>query len=273
VVVFYFIKEFVKDMFYMREKADTRIFSDLKERELRKEGILIGEGRLVAERMLSSGLKMIAVLCTEELAGRFLDLAGGRCPVIVRPASVIEEIAGFHFHRGVMAAADRPRIMDVGEYISINPRISNSLICPALEDVENLGSIARSASAFGYDTLIIGDKCCDPYSRKALRTSMGAVFSLQILRIGKPEEFRPLRKRGYHLFAATTSPNAISISDIIPPLQYALLFGNEYKGLDESWLSFCDAELTIPISQEVDSLNVGVAAGIFLYYFSLKSLR
>jgi tRNA G18 (ribose-2'-O)-methylase SpoU len=255
------------------KKEYTRIFKDMNARELRKEGILIGEGRLVAERMLSSCLAMKAVLCTEELADHFIDRAGGRCPVIVRTASAIEEIAGFHFHRGVLAAAERPRIPDVGEYIGINPDITNPIICPALSDVENLGSIARSACAFGYDTLIIGDRCCDPFSRKALRTSMGAVFSLQILRIGRPEESGPLRKRGYHLFAATTSPHALPLGDVTPPARYALVFGHEYAGLDEAWLSLCDAELTIPVSRKVDSLNVGVAAGIFLYYFSRKSLR
>ncbi|MBN1698103.1 MAG: RNA methyltransferase [Spirochaetales bacterium] len=257
----------------MNEEEYITLFSRLPDRELQKERIIVGEGRLVAERMLDCGLEMICLLTTDSLAGHFTRRAGSRCPVIVRPHPEIASIAGYPFHRGVLAAAVRPAHPVLGEYIKKNPGVRKLIICSRLSETWNLGSIARSAAAFGFDSLVLGVGSCDPFSRKALRVSMGAVLSLSMISIGEAAECGSLRGMGIHLYAAGTSRAARPLFDSVPRSPYALVFGNEYEGLHASWIGCCEEELTIPVSGEVDSLNVGVAAGIFLAYFDHNAGR
>jgi tRNA G18 (ribose-2'-O)-methylase SpoU len=181
------------------------------------------------------------------------------------PQAVMDRIAGFHVHRGCLAIAERPH----GTVLPEHARTVVVLV--DLVDVDNLGSIARNAAAFGADAILLSPRSADPFYRKAVRTSAGAVFSLPIVRASSwPEDLLALRERGFALVAAVVGNDALPLASFVPPERRAILFGAEGPGLDHSIQRLCDHRVTIPMAQRpgVDSLNVATASAVFLYHIT-----
>jgi len=284
--------------------AELAAFASLKDRELRAEGLVIAEGRLLATRLLEAarrsapgtgeagaaasvpgqrgqagaarglprpGFDPIALLCVPSLKAEFEALAAGLCPVHAASEEELAGLAGFPFHRGVLAAARRrgmPAFRDLPT--ASTGAASRLVVLPATIDPENMGSIMRSAAALGWDGLLLGPGCCDELSRRALRVSMGAAFSLPTFGIAGPGDLEALAASGWNLAAAVLDPLATPLRDWLPPARLALLIGNEFEGLGPEWLSFpCSGteatRLTIPMDPGSDSLNAAAAAAVFLY--------
>jgi tRNA G18 (ribose-2'-O)-methylase SpoU len=269
--------------------GDLGYFAGLKDRELRDEGYFLVEGRLLVERLLaaclpsevpgsaSGGFEPIGILCVPSLAVEFESLAAGLCPVSVMGEADISALAGFPFHRGVLAASKRPELptlerwlasragstAEPGQAVSAPP--GRILVLPDLIDPENLGSAFRSAAALGYGAVLLGPSCVDPFSRRALRVSMGAVFSLPVARIAGPEGLDVLRGSGFRSAAAVIDSDALTLEDWTPPACLAHLIGNEFSGLAPGWVDAADLRVTIRMAGGVDSLNAAAAATIFMY--------
>jgi tRNA G18 (ribose-2'-O)-methylase SpoU len=266
-----------------------RPFQHLKERDLRREGIFVAEGRLLVERLLASGWEVLSVLSTPRFAAHFRRLASGRCPVVVAAQEQVAAIAGFPFHRGVLAAGPRPPLGELERFLEAEARgpgggPSMLLACPALTGAENLGAVLRSAAAFGVGGVLLGPRCCDPLSRRALKASMGAVFRLPLVELR--EERRAvalLEAAGFELVGASLAPAALPLADYRRGRvenrrkgalrKVVLVLGEEASGIPEPWRSGCDRVLTIPMAPGTDSLNVAVAAGIFLYCLQEPTLQ
>lgn len=260
------------------QAAELRPYRDLRERDLRLEGLFIGEGRLVVERLLASGWPVLSVLCTPAQAAHFRLLAAGRCPVLVKSEADLAELAGFPFHRGVIAAARRPALPELSSFLESSGADAAELtlvVCPRLTGSANLGSIARSAAAFGAHALAIGERCCDPLSRQAIKASAGALLRLPLVRLGdEPQALALLARLGFQVAGTAGWPSradslpggrARRLPDYRRPPRLAVVFGNEAAGLEEPWLGGCDRLLSVPMPGGVDSLNVAVAAGILLW--------
>jgi tRNA G18 (ribose-2'-O)-methylase SpoU len=142
-------------------------------------------------------------------------------------------------------------------------------VCPEIANTENLGVMIRIAAAFSVNAMVLGENCCDPFYRQAVRVSMGNVFGLPIVRSADlARGLEELSTRwGIECFATVLDNSAEPLSAIHPPHRAALLFGNEAQGLSQKWIDACDRCITIPMPSHVDSLNVAVAAGIFLHHF------
>lgn len=146
--------------------------------------------------------------------------------------------------------------------------------CPllCLDDVQdpgNVGTLLRSALAFGYHDVLLSRKTANPYSYKALMASQGAIFGLNV-HISKEDDLLPdlkkLSKDGYRLIS-TDLKKAIPLNDIkIAPLHFALILGNEGRGVDPRISQISDFRVRIEM-EGIDSLNVGVAGGIIMYNF------
>jgi len=242
------------------------IYKNLRGKDLKSEGIYIGEGRFVVERMLFSGWQMHSVLCSERMEEHFSDLCLDRCPLIVVSEEEMESVAGFRFHRGVMAAGVRPRFIAVEDYIQKTTHLKRIIICPDISSAENLGSIIRSCAALGADAVVIGKQCSDPLSRRCIKVSMGAVFKMPLVVMeDKGEGVESIRKAGFEIYGTFLSDTALNVKEFEPAQRFALVFGNEACGLDSFWAGVCTEHLMIPMRQGTDSLNVGVAAGIFMH--------
>lgn len=250
---------------------DLKVYRDLKDRDLKKEGIFIGEGRYVVERMVCAGCDILSVLCLPDYAGHFMNLAKNKYPVIVKTKDELGRITGFRFHRGILAAARRPRFPGLNAFCSVLPHCASLVVLPFISEAENTGSIVRSASAFFMDGIITGPGCMDPLSRKGIRCSMGAVFEIPVAEYTSHNDaITTLHNHGFHIIGTTPSSLGEPLQDFHFPRNPAVVFGHEADGLPDPWDTACDLYIRIPISARVDSLNVGIAAGIILYELSKK---
>ncbi|MDO4550333.1 MAG: RNA methyltransferase [Planctomycetia bacterium] len=149
------------------------------------------------------------------------------------------------------------------------PKISRKciIVLPDITKPDNLGNVFRCGAALGADGILLGSQACDPLSRRAMRVSMGGVMQLPWIK--SQDLIKDLHflksSYGYQIYATVVSENAIPLPEICWGPKIILCFGNEYDGLKPELLAECDFHITIPMSREVDSLNLGVSAGIFLY--------
>jgi len=262
------------DVHFLTESAlaDERLadYRDLPERRLHQDGgRFVAESELVVRKLLASPLRIRSVLLTApRLAALEPELAAakGGFPVFVVPQSVMDKVAGYHVHRGCLAVAERPS----HPIVPTDARLV--VIAVDLVDVDNLGSLVRNTAAFGADAVVLSSRCADPFYRKAVRTSAGAVLSLPIVRMHRwPEDVLALRQeRGFILVGAVLGDQATPLSRFRPPPRAAILFGSEGPGLDVQTQGLCDELVTIPMATApaVDSLNVAAAAAVFLYHFT-----
>ena len=217
--------------------------------------------------MLASDFPVVSVLVDQ----RHLDLIGplvpAETPLLVVPASLVEQIVGFNFHRGVLACGRRKPNLDIESLIADRSRLT-LVACPDVQDPENLGAIARISSSFGVDALLLGPHGCPPFSRRVLRVSMGAVWRLPVIESSNlARDLNCLQAHGIELIATVLDADAQPLDGFARPARMALLLGNEGLGLAQDIVQRCDRKVTIPMHPGADSLNVAVAAGIFLYHF------
>ena len=244
------------------DAADPRVadYRDLKERRLNEAGRFVAESERVVRRLVSSGLPIQSVLLTAPRLATLADALGGDFPVYLAPQGVLDGVAGFHVHRGCLAIGVQPAAP------AVPPGARTLVVLEDLTDVDNLGAIARHAAAFGADAMLLSPRCADPYYRKAIRVSLGAVFGLPIVRLGRwPDELLALRDAGVAAAGADRAPHATPHGAVERPPRVALLFGAEGPGLSPGARAACDHQVTIPMSPGADSLNVATAAALFLY--------
>jgi tRNA G18 (ribose-2'-O)-methylase SpoU len=257
------------------EAEGLGLYRDLRDRDLRREGLLIAEGRWLVERLLASGWQVVSVVCAPRFEEHFRRLAAGRCPVLVAGEEELAAVAGFRFHRGVLAAGRRPQLPSLEAFLAGRPSGQGAaghrtlVVCPQLTGEYNLGSIVRTAAAFGAEGLAVGARCCDPLSRRALKVSMGAGFRIPLVALGEEERAEGLlRAACYRIVGASPAPHARPLASFLRPARVAVVLGEEAEGLGNPWEARCDELLAIPMPGGADSLNVAVAAGIFLYALS-----
>lgn len=252
----------------------VRDFSVISDPALMREGgLFVAEGRLAVERLLASRFPTRAVLLTESLLSR-LEPALSACvsddggpDVYLTDSAQLRQITGFRFHRGCLALGARPAPpRDAGD---LPVAVARPLV--ALEGVsnpDNVGSIFRSAAAFGASAVLLSPTCADPLYRKSIRTSMGTTLTLPFQVAEEwPGALGRLKASGARVVALTPEPSATDLETFVrrsdgAPL--ALLFGNEGDGVSRAALDLCDERVRIDIDPAVDSLNVATAAAIVL---------
>jgi tRNA G18 (ribose-2'-O)-methylase SpoU len=234
-------------------------------------GLFVAEGRLVVQRLLRGKRFPVRSILLTPAALRSVEhsLAPG-LPVFVAQQAVLNDITGFNFHRGCLAIAQRPD----GSASLGGSAFADARLLLALEGVgnpDNVGGLFRVAAAFGVDGVLLDPSTADPFYRKALRTSMGAVLQLPFERVSPwPQVLDTLRLRGFSVVALTPQSEAQSLGAFAPTLSSGLIVvvGAEGPGLTDAAIARADALVRIPIAATVDSLNVVVAAGVALAHFS-----
>jgi tRNA G18 (ribose-2'-O)-methylase SpoU len=180
--------------------------------------------------------------------------------------TLLDEVVGFEFRRGIMASFDRPELVAVE---TVADRPGPLVLLEGLNDAENLGAICRVALAFGSAGVVLDPSCPDPYYRRTVRVSMGAVLDVPIARSSNwPATLNRVRAAGRVLIALTTNPAAAPIEDVIDrvdPQRAAIILGAEGPGLEADTVAHADLQANIGTSSMVDSINVGHAAAIALH--------
>jgi len=195
-------------------------------------------------------------------------------PVYIAPTSLISQLIGFKFHRGALACGARPEPRGLETLREILLQIDRAMIvvCPEIRDPDNLGTIIRTAAAFGAEAIVVGRKGTEPFSRRVMRTSMGAVLRLPIIETDDWKGvFETLSAADCTSVATVLGSTAEVLDNAARPERAALVFGNEDQGLSEELTRLCDRRVTMPMAEGVDSLNVAVAAGIVMHHFRQES--
>lgn len=242
------------------------------------EGVMIAESRFVIEALLELGHLPNSLLLDErhlESMSPVLESLPPRTPVYVATREVITQVVGFEVTRGYLASFVRPAECMPDEVLAGARRVA---VLEGLVDVTNMGAIFRSAAALGIDAVLLSPDCADPYSRRALRVSMGCVLKVPWARAFELESRWPqrtselLHERGFHCAALALRDDAVPIND--PALKehekLALFLGTEGWGLTQPALDACDSSVIIPMANGVDSLNVAAAAAVAFWELRLR---
>ncbi|HTW94210.1 MAG TPA: RNA methyltransferase [Tepidisphaeraceae bacterium] len=246
------------------------LYRNLKDHELaRQGGRFIAEGEQVVRRLLASDIRVESVLVSQRKAEIIAPLVSADVPVWIASDAVIQKVIGFQFHSGVMAVGVRPAPADLSTIVGRPGDRQTLVVCPKITNTQNLGSLIRLCAGFGVDGLVLGPSCCDPFYRHCVRISMGSVFRLPITRSSDlHRDLLDLRQRwNFQLIASVISDDAEPLARAARPARLGILFGNEADGLAREEIVLCDRRVTIPMRMGTDSLNVAVAAGIFLHHF------
>lgn len=270
------------------------VFRDVKAtRHSKWKGRFVAEGARLAKRLLSTDYVVESMLLTEGRVEEFSPWLRPDVPTFVMPQTLAAELVGYNFHCGAMACARRKPSPSLDEIMARGSERMTFVVCPDVNDPENIGTLIRLGAAFGIDAMLLGPACADPFSRRVLRVSMGNALTLPIVcSRDLKADLQRLKSEWQVQLAATVVENSdptdgdgivvrtptsgrpdVGIRATEPlgnarrPARLALLFGNEANGLGSEWLELCDRQLTIPM-RAADSLNVAVAAGIFLYHFT-----
>ena len=228
----------------------------------RAHGMFVVEGHLSVAALLDSSFQARSILVTQEQAHRYSGVTD--VPVFALPAREIERVTGVHFHRGVLAAANRPALPSVAEIARGANRL---LVLEGVNDHENVGSLFRNAAAFGVDGVVLDPTTADPLYRRATRVSLGHVLRVPFARASAwPDALTELRAHGSTVVALTPAPGAESLVALAaePPPRVALVVGAEGPGLTVAAQRQADRCVRVPMAGGVDSVNVATAAAIVL---------
>ncbi|MCZ4519730.1 RNA methyltransferase [Rhodococcus ruber] len=253
------------------DPLDPRLddFRDLNSSDRRPDlpegkGLVIAEGVLVAQRLLTSRFPMISLLGVDRRLDALRDdLAESDVPFYRTSAEVMAEVVGFHLNRGVLAAANRPPALDLDEVLVGAKTVA---ILEGVNDHENLGSMFRNAAGLGVDAVLFGAACADPLYRRSVRVSMGHVLRVPFAKVPEwPRGLDSVRAHGFQLISLTPNPEAVSLATAMTGEKVALLLGAEGPGLTEHAMRATDIRARIPMAPGTDSLNVATAAAMGFY--------
>jgi tRNA G18 (ribose-2'-O)-methylase SpoU len=238
---------------------------------LRERGLLMAEGRFVVRRLLDAGRLRVRSLLLNDAAfaalGDSLDGVDPSIDVFVASGEVMAAATGFNLHRGCLAVAERPAARPMTAVLSTSQLV---VVLERVVDADNVGSVFRSAEAFGVDAVLLSPGCCDPFYRKAIRTSSGAALVVPFAAAAPwPDALDHLRAEGFVIAATTPDDRAADIRAFVGTVaargRIAVLFGTEGHGLTAEALARADIRLRIPMNGALDSLNIATTAGIVLH--------
>lgn len=257
--------------------SDPRLdlFARLTEGQLRRrqeseQGIFIAESPKVIERALNGGYTPVALLMEQKhIEGDGAPIIA-RCPevpVYTASRQVLEALTGFALTRGVLCAMERRALPTVEELLQNARRVA---VLEGIVDPTNVGAIFRSAAALNMDAVLVTPTCCDPLYRRAVRVSMGTVFQVPWTKIGGDHTQWPhpglerLQALGFKTAAMALREDSVSIDDagLLSEDKLAIVLGTEGDGLANDTIANCDYTVKIPMSHEVDSLNVAAASAV-----------
>lgn len=247
-------------------------YRNMRDRTLRGECLFIAEGDLVVQRLFDSPFPAESVMVVDSAMPRVLPMlekkVPAEVPVYVVAAAEVPALVGFPFHQGVLAVGRREKVWRLEDLLPTEKAGRRCVVAmPDVTNPDNLGNVFRCSAALGADGILLGPQACDPLWRRAMRVSMGGVMQLPWVKTDDfARDLAVLKTRhGYTLYATVLDGADTTLAGTAWADRCVLCFGNEYAGLDAATLAVCDRRVTIPMTPGVDSLNLGVSAGIFLY--------
>lgn len=257
------------------DPQDPRLipYRDIKREDVRNPAeLFIAEGKLVVQRLLASDYETVSVLAEPNRVECLRPWMKPETPVLVVPPGLIREVAGFNFHRGLLACGRRIPLAAAEQLFDAAPPQATALAAIAINDLENLGSLIRSAAAMGIDHLALSRQTVDPLCRRVLRVSMGTSLKMRYFDLSDPLAWfvENQRREAWFTVATTLAADSVPMSDVSRQAGFAsrrrmIVMGNEGDGLPPAIQAACSVRAKIPMAVGVDSLNVAVAGAIAIY--------
>lgn len=264
------------------DAADGRIevYRDIRERDVTGRGGLIAEGTVVVEQLLrSSRFEATSLFILRNRLAGLADLLATvppNVPVYVAERAVMDEIAGFAIHRGVLAHGRRRQPAagtDLAERVTdVALTGAPVIVAVGIANHDNIGAIFRNAAAFGAGMVLLDGTSCDPLYRKAIRVSAGSILHVPFERIDGALEARALLAQAGFSCLALTPSGGTGLLDCRPTGPVALFLGAEGPGLPGDVIEAMTG-VRIEMAGGFDSLNVATAGAIALHHLAGRRLR
>ena len=233
-------------------------------------GIFIAESPKVVKRALNAGYEPISFLVEEKhIDSQAKDILScyDEIPVYTATFDVLTKLTGFPLTRGMLCALRRRTLPQIEDICANARRIA---ILENVVNPTNIGAIFRSAAALNMDAILLTPACSDPLYRRASRVSMGTVFQIPWTYFDpkhtnwRQPAMNHLKKMGFKTAAMALSDDSVSIDDpnLLAEEKLAIILGTEGDGLADCTIEGCDYTVKIPMSHEVDSLNVAAASAV-----------
>ena len=220
------------------------IGTDIKEREASGEFLCAGQKLL--DEAVSSGAEIVCTLASEPIDAQQLRLV---TPELLRAVSPLQNSTG-----PVFIVKRKPSMLPTNR--------SRVIVLENVQDPGNVGTVLRTADAFGIDLVVLCGACADAYGPKTVRASMGAIFRQPVVRTDTEDIDRLLD--GLPLYGAALAPGAGDVRDM-PKHGAAAAIGNEGSGLSAALLAKCSGTVLIPMREQAESLNAAVAAAVIMW--------
>ena len=257
---------------------DPRIeaYRDIRERDLvGRQGLFVAEGKVVVEKLLASSIyrprSLLIAAKRVEALDPLLAQVPKDVPVFVAGQPVIDAVAGFPMHRGIMAIGCRVESPNAGALLNDvfgdDEGGGDVLFLSGIANHDNLGGIFRNAAAFGARAILLDADCCDPLYRKAIRVSVGAALLVPFARLARGEDGLALLERHGIASLALSPAGKTLLGDWRPSRRNAVLLGAEGPGLPPALMD-PTRSVRIAMSGGFDSLNVATTSGIVLHHLS-----
>ncbi len=250
----------------MLSRVDERLFMALRQRAQReRRGLFLAEGVRVVEELLAAGVPIERSVITNSLPdtprGQALAAAlAAAAPVLTVPEHVLARIAATDAPQGVVVAA---RVPDA-TLQEIDPAAARkALVLDGIQDPGNVGTLVRSALAFGAAFVLALDGTADVWNPKGVRASAGSAFRMPIVHADADSALPWLKEHAFRILAADRG--GTDVARVEPGERWALVVGNEGSGVRDAVRDAADALIAVPIRAGVESLNVAAAAAVLLY--------
>lgn len=292
---------------WITDPKDPRVaeYTTLKDVTLRQriepeQGLYLAESFLVIERALRAGHRPRSFFSSEKWLPQLRSLLAqystseadlSQLPIYLGPSELLEQVTGFHLHRGALAAMHRPCLPSISSILATGNRIA---ILENLVDHKNVGAAFRAAAALNYDGVLVTPQCADPLYRRSIRVSMGTVFQVPWTRLENWPDLDMLHQAGFLVAALALADDALTLPQFchwlcspnpnpqaaiykkVPRLKkwrdtlaeeikIAFILGSEGPGLTAQTQAQADVKVIIPMRPGVDSLNVSAAAAVAFY--------
>ncbi|WP_438850686.1 TrmH family RNA methyltransferase [Brevundimonas nasdae] len=266
------------NQFVVSDPQDPRIaaFRDIRERDLTgREGLFIAEGEVVVRVLAfdASQCRPRALLLAEKRVAALADVIAALpddAPVYVAAQDVLDQIAGFHLHRGILALGEKPPVLSLDAMLGEVRAQDVFVVASGIGNHDNMGGLFRNAAAFGARAVLLDGGCCDPFYRKSIRVSVGAVLRTPFVVMDRAQTItEALQVAGVDVLALTPSATQ-TLADYQRKGPAAVVLGSEGPGLPRSVIESCTA-LGIPMAGGFDSLNVAATSAVALHHLQWAS--
>ena len=243
-------------------------YAGLTEAQLRNklhpdQGLFIAESPKVIKVALDAGYEPVSLLCEVKHiqgdAASIIEICPADMPVYTGEREILMQLTGYKLTRGVLCAMRRKPLLPVTDVCRDASRV---VVIDGVVDTTNIGAIFRSAAALGIDAVLLTPTSCDPLNRRAIRVSMGSVFLIPWT--WTDYSLEALKAMGFKIAALALTDRSLPIDHPLPVSEpkLALRMGTEGDGLSHQAIASSDYVLKIPMSHNVDSLNVAAASAV-----------